>query len=130
VAREEGLGPDWLNHSVTSVLSYFKKDTGSKTIFTGKKLCIIAAAPDFVLAMKLASHREKDSDDVVFLVNELGLKSRKELIGVAKRYFNADLSAAVWQRQKIEEYIDLLLEEGALAFPDVAADDNQAPITN
>jgi BioD-like phosphotransacetylase family protein len=77
----------------------------------------MVASPDFVLALKLAAKREKDVDDVVLLVNRLGIKTRKELIDVVKRYFNADLSAAAYQREQIEKFIDQILEEGLLEFP-------------
>ncbi|MDR3307977.1 MAG: hypothetical protein LBS58_03665, partial [Coriobacteriales bacterium] len=52
IAAEEGLSTNWMNHSVTSVLSYFKKDTGTKTIFAERNLRIHVASPEYVLAMK------------------------------------------------------------------------------
>jgi septum formation topological specificity factor MinE len=50
------------------------------------------------------------------LINKLGISSRKELIEVIRRYFKADLSATAYQRQLIEEFIDLIIEERLLEF--------------
>ena len=116
IAAEEGLPFGWLNHSVASVFSYFKTDSESVTVFTGKRLNVQSASPEFVLATKLASRREKDIDDVLLLADKLGIKTKEAMFAVVERYFNADLSAAAYQRQQIEEFIDLLLEEGLLEF--------------
>ncbi|MDR1358747.1 MAG: hypothetical protein LBJ48_05285 [Coriobacteriales bacterium] len=114
VAWEEGLSPQWLNHGINTVLSYFREDDEPKTLFVGKNLTIQVASPEYVLAMKLAARREKDVRDVVLLVNKLGIASREELIEVVRRYFKADLSVVAYQRQLIEEFIDLVIEEGLL----------------
>jgi hypothetical protein len=103
------------------VLSYFREDDEPKTLFVGKNLTIQVASPEYVLAMKLAARREKDVRDVVLLVNKLGIASRKELIEAVGRYFKADFSAAAYQRQLIEEFIDLIIEERLLEFPDPAS---------
>ncbi|MDR1358630.1 MAG: hypothetical protein LBJ48_04680 [Coriobacteriales bacterium] len=114
VAQEEGLPADWLNHSINVVMSYFKKDEEPLDVFNGRMLSIQAASPQYVLAMKLASRRDKDVDDVVMLVKKLGLSSRDKVLAVVGRYFNADLSAAAWQREQIERFLDLIIEEGRL----------------
>ncbi|MDR1088102.1 MAG: hypothetical protein LBL23_02345 [Coriobacteriales bacterium] len=116
VAQEEGLPSDWLNHSINVVMSYFKKDKEPLDVFNGRMLSIQAASPQYVLAMKLASRRDKDVDDVVMLIEKLGLSSRDEVLSVAGRYFNADLSAAAWQREQIESFLDLIIEEGGPAY--------------
>lgn len=118
IALEEELPSDWLNHSVQAVLSYFNKDTDPKTIFTGSSISIQSASPEFVLAMKLASRREKDIDDIVLLTHELGIISKNELIKAVQRYFKADLTAAAYQRQQIENFIDMIMEERLLSFSD------------
>jgi hypothetical protein len=114
VAVQEGLPTNWLNHSVNTTLSYFKKDTGPLTVFNGRALTIQTASPKFILAMKLAARREKDIDDILVLVCELDLKSKAEIVAVVDEYFNADLSATAWQRRQIEEFLDLIAEEGRL----------------
>ena len=116
VAQEEQLPENWLNHSINVVMSYFRKDTEPRTVFNGKSLSIQAASPQFVLAMKLASRREKDIDDIVMLIGELGLKGKNDIIQVVNKYFKADLSAAAWQREQIDEFLDLIIEEGKLEF--------------
>lgn len=118
VALEEGLPPSWLNHGVIAVMGYFKKDTGPKTIFSGRNLQIQVASPEYILAMKLAARRDKDVEDIALLGHELGIKTRDELIEAVKHYFNADLSAAAYQRQKIEEFMDLIIEDGSLVLND------------
>jgi hypothetical protein len=123
VGEEEGLSDHWMNGSVTSALTYFKKDDEPKTIFNGQCLSIQVASPDYVLAMKLAARRQKDIDDIVMLVEKLGIRNRKQLIAAVTRYFNADLSAAAWQRKQIDEFIDLIIEEHLLEFPDEGNDD-------
>jgi hypothetical protein len=111
VARDEGLDSHWLNHSVNAAFSYFKKDAEAVTVFNGKCLTIQAASPPYLLAMKLAARREKDIDDILLLIQELGLSSKDEVMQTVGRYFNADLSAASYQRQQIEEFLDLVIEE-------------------
>jgi hypothetical protein len=64
--------------------------------------------------MKLAARREKDTDDILLLISELGLTSKESIVQAVGRYFNADLSAAAYQRQQIEEFLDLLIEENKL----------------
>lgn len=114
LAKEEGLDSHWLNHSVNSAFSYFKKDVEAVTVFNGKRLTIQAASPQYLLAMKLAARREKDTDDILLLISELGLTSKESIVQAVGRYFNADLSAAAYQRQQIEEFLDLLIEENKL----------------
>jgi hypothetical protein len=116
VALEEELPPSWLNHGVAAVMGYFKKDVSPKTIFSGRALQIQVASPEYVLAMKLAARRDKDIGDIILLSQKLGIKTRKELINAVKRFFNADLSAAAYQRQQIEEFLDLIIEDGRLSF--------------
>ena len=99
-------------------MGYFKKDTGPKTIFSGRNLQIQVASPEYILAMKLAARRDKDVEDIALLGHELGIKTRDELIEAVKHYFNADLSAAAYQRQKIEEFMDLIIEDGSLVLND------------
>jgi hypothetical protein len=116
VAQEEHLPEHWLNHSINVTMGYFKKDTDPLTVFNGKCLSIQAASPQFILAMKLASRREKDTDDIVMLIHELGLTDKNDIIQIVNKYFMADLSAAAWQRQQIDEFLDLIIEEGRLEF--------------
>jgi hypothetical protein len=110
VAREEDMPPDWLNHSVNTILIYFRKDDAPMSVFRGRMLTIDVASPEYVLAMKLASRRDKDVDDVLMLIKRLELSGKEEILHAVERYFMADLSAAAVQRRQIEEFLDMILE--------------------
>jgi hypothetical protein len=118
VAKEEGLTGHWLNDSFKAILGYFRKDDEPKTVFLGTNLVAAVASPQFVLSLKLAARRKKDIADIVAITKKLGLKSREELLSITKRFFMADLDAAAHQRIEIEEFIDQLIEEGLLQFPE------------
>jgi hypothetical protein len=111
MADDEGLPPDWLNNSINSTLVYFNDDEAPRTIFSGKMLSIQSASPEYILAMKLAARRPKDVDDILLLIDELELNTRKDILKIADKYFKADLSAAAWQRVQIEEFLDIIIAE-------------------
>jgi hypothetical protein len=114
IATEEGLPGDWLNHSINVTMSFFKKDENASTVFNGKALSIQSASPEYILAMKLASRRDKDVDDIAMLVDKLDLNTKARILGVVDKYFKADLSDGSWQRTQIEDFIDMLAEDGTI----------------
>jgi hypothetical protein len=111
ITNELGLSKTWFNNSVNQILAYFSPDDDKKTIYIGNNLTVEFASEQYVLAMKLAARREKDIADVRILIDALGIKSKSEIIDIAMKYFKADLSNGSYQRDSIEEFLDVVWEE-------------------
>lgn len=49
-----------------------------------KKLTVFVSDLEFLLATKLASRRQKDIQDIIYLAKELGLESSSEILNLAE----------------------------------------------
>lgn len=86
VAKRFGIASDWLNDAAKV---YFHADPPREPVMELSHLRVWAPRADYMLAMKCISARfdTNDRDDVVFLVNYLGLKSPQSVLEIISRYY-------------------------------------------
>lgn len=76
---------DWLNDGVKG----FLVDHTRKVFLNLSHLTVMVADPEYLLAMKALSARidATDGQDIAFLVNELGIKTVREVFEVIEAYY-------------------------------------------
>lgn len=86
VAKEFGLGPDWLNDAAKS---YFHVDPPKEEVLELSHLRVWAPSADYMLAMKCISARfdSFDRSDVEFLIEYLGMLKIEEVYSKISRYY-------------------------------------------
>ena len=84
VGANNNLGTDWLNDAAPSVPTNPDRQPQLHPAFGGKKLTVFVPDLEFLLATKLASRRQKDIQDIIYLVKEIGLKSSSEILNLAE----------------------------------------------
>ncbi|MEV6524489.1 DUF6036 family nucleotidyltransferase [Longispora sp. NPDC051575] len=101
VAAELGLPNWWLNEQA-SVYVAQGGDAQAQRVFDHPGLRVSAASPEHLLAMKVQAARNKDVEDIQFLVQKLGLTSVEEIL---------DLCAEIFPDEEPPARARLLLEE-------------------
>lgn len=85
VAREMRLPRSWLNDQASV---YMPADrSGAQLVFSSKSLTVQAANPEQLLAMKILSSRERDREDITFLIAHLDLHTPDSALAVATKVF-------------------------------------------
>ena len=86
ISAEEGLPSDWLNDGAKG---YLGENFKRIEVLNLSNLRVWAPQPEYMLAMKCISARfdTNDSDDVIFLIKHLGLKSVEQVLAVAELYY-------------------------------------------
>ncbi|MDZ7699085.1 MAG: hypothetical protein U5R49_19860 [Deltaproteobacteria bacterium] len=85
IAQEHDLSEDWLNDGVKG----FLVEHSRKVFLNLPHLTVMVVDPEYLLAMKALSARidATDGQDIAFLVNELGIKTVKEVFEVIEAYY-------------------------------------------
>ena len=104
VADEMGLLRSWLNEQASAYVPGPPNWSG-KTLFAGRSLRVVQAAPEMLLAMKVRAGREVDLHDVVVLASHLGLATSHEILALATAVLGEEIPLR--QRQLIEERFDM-----------------------
>lgn len=101
IARDFGLPENWLNDAAKA---YFHVDPPREEVLTFSHLRVWAPKADYMLAMKCVSARfdTHDKEDVVFLLNYLGLKKTEAVFQIIEKYY---------PRQRIPPKTRFLIEE-------------------
>jgi len=92
IAEEINLPADWLNDGVKGYVSAAPKHT-SDGLPQMSHLRMIRPTAEYLLAMKCMAARfpsyttQGDRDDVVFLINHLGLKSAEAVFKVVEKFY-------------------------------------------
>ncbi|MBW4056846.1 MAG: hypothetical protein HIU83_15900 [Proteobacteria bacterium] len=100
VAERYHLPLDWLNDAVKGFVSA----TGGKKIYKEySNLMIHYAEPHYLLAMKaMAARTDADTDDIIFLIKELNLKTPQEVFEIIEKYY---------PRNNIQPKTQMIVEE-------------------
>ena len=72
IAQAHDLPPQWLNDQPRGFIPE-GDDTRSPTLYESRSLVVTGASGEYLLAMKLEASREKDEDDIRFLLDHLGI---------------------------------------------------------
>ena len=70
IARERGLAENWLNEQATSAIPR-TPDRRAQTLYESPNLVVTGASAEYLLAMKLEAARDKDVEDIAYLLERL-----------------------------------------------------------
>ena len=84
IARERGLPESWLNEQATSAIPR-ARDHRAQTLYESPNLVVTGASAEYLLAMKLEAGRDKDVEDIVYLLERLEIKESDDALGVHER---------------------------------------------
>ncbi|MDO8942547.1 MAG: hypothetical protein Q7U75_05150 [Desulfobacterales bacterium] len=105
VAAERGIGPRWLNESVSNIIPAEKilaaVDRREKF---GAWLTVGYVSDGFLLASKCQAARPKDRPQVVFLLKQLGHAEQSEVLAITFRHFPEMAVGA--DRELIESFVE------------------------
>lgn len=93
VGEAHGLPADWLNDAAKA---YFYSEPPRENVLNLPNLRVWAPRADYLLAMKCVAARydTHDQDDVLFLLNHLGLKAPEAVFRIIERYYPSRLIPA------------------------------------
>lgn len=104
VAVEQGWPSTWLNNQAAGYVS--RSPGEGSLVFDHPHLQVAATPPRHLLAMKvLAARAVRDTDDIRFLLDHLGITGRAEVWAIVERYF-PDTAIPERSRQLIEDLLD------------------------
>ncbi|MDR2044995.1 MAG: hypothetical protein LBQ15_11705 [Clostridium sp.] len=86
IAAREGLPEDWLNDSVKG---FIEPNAPAEDFVSFGSLRVQTVSAEYLLAMKMMSARygEKDSGDILFLFNKLGIKTAEAATDVLLKFY-------------------------------------------
>lgn len=120
IAKREDLPGDWLNDSVKGFVG---ENAPVEDFITFGSLSIQTVSTEYLLAMKMMSARygEKDSDDILFLMNKLGIKTTERAIEILLTFFPRTQILPKTQ-YVIEEMIERIQEQDKHNEPSLLAE--------
>jgi hypothetical protein len=86
VARDLGLPPWWLNEQASTYVAQ-GGDPSARRVFDHPGLRVAAASAEHLLAMKVLAARHKDTEDILFLAQHLGLTTADEILSLCTGIF-------------------------------------------
>ena len=81
IARERGLPQSWLNEQATSAIPR-TPDRRAQTLYESPHLRVTGASAEYLLAMKLEAGRDKDIEDITYLLERLTIKTSDEALAI------------------------------------------------
>ena len=86
VAKKHGLPDDWLNDAVKG---FIYTDPPKELVMELSNLRVFCPSAEYMLAMKCVSARfdSSDADDIVFLIDFIGLRQSKDVYKIISRYY-------------------------------------------
>jgi hypothetical protein len=110
VADELGIHHDWLNDAAKGFLP--GDDPDALDLSDSPFLQISVASPRYLLAMKLLAFRDdRDTQDIIFLLERTGIETLDEALDLLEHYFPQRL-LDVRTQLKLEELLADLSERG------------------
>jgi hypothetical protein len=87
IAKREGLPSDWLNDSAKIFVG---ANAPIEDFISFRGLRVHTVSAEYLLAMKVMSARfsEKDSEDILFLMNKLGVTTSERAIDILLSFFS------------------------------------------
>ena len=81
IARERGLPQSWLNEQATSAIPR-RPDRRAQTLYESPHLVVTGASAEYLLAMKLEAGRDKDVEDIAYLLDRLKIEESDEALAI------------------------------------------------
>ena len=104
VAERNNLAKDWLNTAAVKMLPT-SPDAGETTLYEGRRLTIVGASAERMLATKVMAMRAKDHEDIRRLMNITGIREADKVEALMqKAYVNEQPGAGMVIALKISEF--------------------------
>ena len=81
IARERGLAESWLNEQATSAIPR-TPDRRAQTLYESPNLVVTGASAEYLLAMKLEAARDKDVEDIAYLLERLHIGDSDKALAI------------------------------------------------
>ena len=81
IARERGLPRGWLNEQATSAIPR-GPDRRAQTLYESPHLVVTGASAEYLLAMKLEAGRDKDVEDISYLLDCLEIEESDKALAI------------------------------------------------
>lgn len=81
IARERGLAESWLNEQATSAIPR-TPDRRAQTLYESPNLVVTGASAEYLLAMKLEAGRDKDVEDIAYLLERLRIRDSDKALAI------------------------------------------------
>lgn len=81
IARERGLAESWLNEQATSAIPR-TPDRRGQTLYESPNLVVTGASAEYLLAMKLEAGRDKDVEDIAYLLERLHIRDSDKALAI------------------------------------------------
>ena len=93
VGKNHGLPSNWMNDAAK--IAVRKRPAEFTQVFNGQRFAVSIPEPEYLLAMKLATMRDRDYPDIFFLLRFCTVRSEEELLEIAeKNMLSKDLTVA------------------------------------
>lgn len=86
IAQEHGLPQRWLNDQSRGFIPE-RDDPRSPTLYESQSLIVTGASGEYLLAMKLEASRNKDTEDVRYLLQHLGIEKADAALELHRTLF-------------------------------------------
>ena len=81
IARERGLPQSWLNEQATTAIPR-EPDRRAQTLYESPHLIVTGASAEYLLAMKLEAGRDKDVEDIAYLLDRLRIQQSDKALAI------------------------------------------------
>lgn len=95
----------WFSDDITEFLPLMGMPKASKLWLPSGKLEVYIPGPEFILALKLLSSREKDRNDIRVLCKMVGIKKRNQAEAFLQEHVSEDI------REEYTEKINVVLSK-------------------
>ena len=83
ISKRRGLGPGWMNDAPTSFADY-SRVPAPNVLYDGTHLKVLAPDRHYLLGMKVQASRDVDLPDIIWLMEDLGIKDKRSLYEAAE----------------------------------------------
>ena len=112
MAKKHSLRGDWLNESVSVLLSDNIKNSKKIEYMNLSNLIIQIPPKDQLLAMKIIAGRLKDKEDVKKLLLEMGIFNKSDIVSIVEVYFGLEYKRInLEENNRLSRFINEVLGE-------------------
>ncbi len=86
VAEREGLDDSWLNSAAAGFTYFFTRQPEMKLWKEFPGLRVYTASLEYIFATKIMAGRFKDEEDIIALIEKLGVTNREDVVALLARY--------------------------------------------
>lgn len=87
VAKKHQIPDTWMNNEVAGIVDAELPFDAFQSIYSRENIELLGLKPEYLLALKLMSGRDKDVEDLVLLAEHVGATSSAEMIALCDRVY-------------------------------------------